>query len=61
MVLFIVFAFLSVSAHNGTRNYNECKSLDFKPSACWEAKQMNKGGKFLCSIQGKNSDKSDCK
>jgi len=43
----ILFAFLVTSAHNGTRNYEVCKAESFKHSACWEAEQMEKAGKFL--------------
>lgn len=45
MILFI-FVFLVTSAHNGTRNYEECKATKFKPGSCWEAKQLDKVGKF---------------
>lgn len=43
----LLFAFLVTSAHNGTRNYEECKSSKFLPKSCWEAKQLDKAGKFL--------------
>lgn len=43
----ILFAFLVTSAHNGTRNYKECKKVKFAPSSCWEAEQLEKSGKFL--------------
>lgn len=46
----ILFAFLVTSAHNGTRNYEECKALQFVPKACWESEQMEKAGKFLKKI-----------
>jgi len=43
----ILFGLLVSSAHNGTRNYEQCKAESFKHSACWEAKQMDKAGKYL--------------
>jgi hypothetical protein len=43
----ILFVFLVTSAHNGTRNYEVCKLENFKSSPCWEAKQLEKSGKFL--------------
>jgi len=43
----LIFAFLVTSAHNGTRNYKECKAENFKHGACWEAEQMYKSGEFL--------------
>lgn len=62
MFLFVAIIAIVTSAHNGTRNYEECKSMDFKPKACWEAKQMYKAGKFGCHLQGKPfHGSSDCK
>jgi hypothetical protein len=46
----LIFAFLVTSAHNGTRNYEECKSVKFSTGSCWEAKQLDKAGKFLKKI-----------
>lgn len=46
----IIFAFLVTSAHNGTRNYSECKQDNFKNGSCWESKQMHKSGEFLKKI-----------
>lgn len=43
----ILFAFLVTSAHNGTRNYEECRKEKFKSGSCWESNQLNKAGKFL--------------
>jgi hypothetical protein len=50
MFLAIVFGLLVGSAHNGTRNYEECKASDFKPKSCFEAKQLHKAGNFLKKI-----------
>lgn len=50
IMFLILFAFLVTSAHNGTRNYEECKALQFVPKACWESEQMEKAGKFLKKI-----------
>jgi len=43
----ILFTFLVTSAHNGTRNYEECKASNFAPNSCWESKQLEKAGNFL--------------
>lgn len=43
----IIFVFMVTSAHNGTRNHEVCKAESFKSGPCWEAKQMDKVGKFL--------------
>lgn len=56
----VLFSILSSLAHNGARNYQECLEVNFKPKSCWEAKQFNKGGKFLCKIQGKGFDDKGC-
>lgn len=62
MLIAVLFGLLVSSAHNGTRNYDECKAAEFKPKACWEAKQLHKAGKWSCKIQGKKlENKSDCK
>jgi hypothetical protein len=53
MILFAIFMFVSVSAHNGTRNFDECKAVKFKPSSCWESEQLYKAGKWGCKVQGK--------
>ena len=53
MLFVALFTFLFTSAHNGTRNYEECLKEDFKTGACWEAKQMYKAGKWGCTVQGK--------
>lgn len=53
MPLLILVAALITSAHNGQRNFEECKAQDFAPKSCWEAKQLYKAGKFGCEVQGK--------
>jgi hypothetical protein len=53
MFLVVILGALISSAHNGTRNFDECQAANFKPSSCWEAKQLYKAGKWGCQIQGK--------
>lgn len=48
MLFLVVWTFLITSAHNGTRNYKVCLLENFKSSACWEAKQLYKAGKYGC-------------
>lgn len=61
MPLLILVVALITSAHNGTRNYDECKAQNFAPKACWEAKQLNKAGKWGCHLNGKELvNSSDC-
>lgn len=54
MLLALIFGAIVSSAHNGTRNFDECKSAEFKPKSCWESEQLQKAGKFGCQIQGKD-------
>lgn len=62
MFFLVIFTFLVTSAHNGTRNYDECLKENFAHSACWEAKQLYKAGKFGCNLNGKGFDgSSSCK
>lgn len=60
MEIFIamIFASLVTMAHNGTRNIEECREIDFKHSSCWEAKQMFKAGKWGCELDGREIDEA---
>jgi len=53
MLFLILYGFLVTSAHNGTRNYEECKAQSFEPKSCWEAEQLHKAGKFGESLKVK--------
>lgn len=54
MFMLFLVSVLSTSIYNGGRNYSDCKSLDWKPKACWEAKQLDKAAHALCKVQGKD-------
>ena len=61
MLFLLVFGLLVGEATNGTRNYDECKAAEFKPKACWEAKQLYKAGKWGCNLSNKSLvNRSDC-
>ncbi len=53
LLLAVLFGGLVSSAHNGTRNFDECLAQEFKPKSCWESEQLYKAGKFGCQVQGK--------
>jgi hypothetical protein len=63
MIALLIFSFVTFSAHNGTKSYQECIESDFKmKNACADAKKLYDAGKSLCSIQGKGFEgNSSCK
>ena len=52
VLIAMIFSSMVTMAHNGTRNFEECYEENFEHSACWEAKQMFKAGKWGCELDG---------
>jgi hypothetical protein len=53
MLFFALFISLSTLTVKGTMTFEECKKDNFKHSACYEAEQLHKAGKFFDKVQGK--------
>lgn len=59
-MMLVLFTALVTLAHQGSTKYDVCLKEGFKHPGCWESKQLNKAGKFLCEKQGKGYDGKDC-
>jgi hypothetical protein len=60
MIFLLAFTAIVTLSHQGTVRYEDCLKEGFKHSGCWESKQLNKAGKFLCEKQGKSYDGKSC-